>query len=222
MNAKKRFIAGSALLAIFIIFTLLITLVDVKASGESGAMVGFSSVNSAFFECFGSNDGLDTVSDVILLLSFAYVFGFALVGALQLIKRKSLFKVDKHVLLMGALMVVLAIIYVVFELFEINCRPILVDGVLEASYPSTHVLFSTTILASSTLLLQRMVKNRRLLIAAYGITASLGILGIVSRTLSGAHWITDIVASVILSLALVTLFSAALALADKSTKKDMP
>lgn len=215
MKSKRLFIAGSALLAIFIIFTVLITLINVKPSGSSGADVGFSGINSAFFDYFGENGELDKLSDVLLLLSFVYVFGFALMGAIQLIKRRSLCRVGREILLMGALMVILALVYAVFELLEINCRPILVDGALEASYPSTHVLFSTVIFVSSILLIRRMLENRRLFIIASGITAFLAALAIFSRALCGAHWLTDIVASLILASSLITLFAAVLKLSDE-------
>ena len=71
---------------------------------------------------------------------------FAGVGLIQLIKRRSIFKVDADIMILGVYFAVVILAYVIFEIIPINYRPILIEGRMEASYPS-----STTLLVLSVM-----------------------------------------------------------------------
>lgn len=61
---------------------------------------------------------------------------FALLGAAQLVRRKSLLKVDGSILALGVFYITVLAAYLIFEEVVVNYRPVLIDGKLEASYPS--------------------------------------------------------------------------------------
>lgn len=67
-------------------------------------------------------------------------------GATQLVRHRSLFAVDPDLLLLGVYYVLIAAAYLLFEAFPINYRPIPIDGVMEASYPSSTTLLVLSIM----------------------------------------------------------------------------
>ena len=76
----------------------------------------------------------------------AETIGFGMLGLLQWIRRKSIAKVDRDILLLGGYYILVILDYLIFEMIPINYRPILINGVMEASYPS-----STTLLVLSVM-----------------------------------------------------------------------
>lgn len=50
-----------------------------------------------------------------------------------MIKRRSILKVDKEILGLGVYYIIVIGLYIFFETYVINYRPILMDGILEAS-----------------------------------------------------------------------------------------
>ena len=98
------------------------------------------------------------------------------------------------------------IVYILADKIVINYRPVLEDGVLESSYPSSHTLLACCICASSLLIAKYYMKNQKLLkIFNYG-TIILMIISVVGRLLSGVHWLTDILGGIIISAFLVYLY----------------
>ena len=55
-------------------------------------------------------------------------------------KRKSLLKVDYDIILLGVYYILIILAYLMFEIIPINYRPILINGVMESSYPSSTTL----------------------------------------------------------------------------------
>ncbi|MBP3278797.1 MAG: phosphatase PAP2 family protein [Butyrivibrio sp.] len=211
MNSVKRdFKRPLVMLVVTILFSVLTFVVDRKPIGYDGTSVGFSSINGLFAGSFGYNPVMDTLSDIAMYLSFLVVAAFAFIGVMQLIRGKSLSKVDKTIIGLGILYVVVAVLYVAFDKIPINYRPILQPGEteLETSFPSTHTLVICTVLGSGIVAAKRLFKNemtvRVLKIAFIAIMA----IGVCARLFAGVHWLTDIVAGLLFSVTLVSLYTA--------------
>ena len=211
MNSVKRdFKRPLVMLVVTILFSVLTFVVDRKPIGYDGTSVGFSSINGLFAGSFGYNPVMDTLSDIAMYLSFLVVAAFAFIGVMQLIRGKSLSKVDKIIIGLGILYVVVAVLYVAFDKIPINYRPILQPGEteLETSFPSTHTLVICTVLGSGIVAVKRLFKNemtvRVLKIAFIAIMA----IGVCARLFAGVHWLTDIVAGLLFSVTLVSLYTA--------------
>ena len=135
---------------------------------------------------------------------------FALFGLVQLIKRKSLAKVDGAIYALAGLYVVTIGLYVVFEKVIINYRPVVMpdEVALEASFPSSHTMLACVIFGSAIVMIGKYIDNdmlRKLLIA---LAAVLLILVVAGRLVSGVHWFTDIVGSVLFSAGLFCIYKA--------------
>ena len=134
---------------------------------------------------------------------------------MQLIRRKSLKKVDFEILALGAFYIVIAAFYVFFELAIVNYRPIILGAAPEASYPSSHTVLAVCVLGSAIVVVHRKLNSRPWRIAAEAAFAALAVVIVVGRLLSGAHWLTDIIGGLLLSAALVSGYIAALAFRDE-------
>ena len=109
---------------------------DVQPIGPNGSRVGFAAINGAFHALTGVHWALYTLTDWLGLVPIGIAFGFAVLGLVQLIRRKSLLRVDRDILMLGGFYIVVLAAYVLFETVVINYRPVLIGGKLEASYPS--------------------------------------------------------------------------------------
>ena len=207
-NANK-FLAGGAVFAVlFLIWIALIKLVDVSAIGPEGTEVGLAGINKAIHEALGVNMTLYKITDILGYVALLVAGLFALFGLVQLIKRKSLAKVDGAIYALAGLYVVTIGLYVIFEKVIINYRPVIMpdEVALEASFPSSHTMLACVILGSAIVMIGKHIDNdmlRKLLIA---LAAVLLILVVAGRLVSGVHWFTDIVGGVLISGALVFTF----------------
>ena len=144
----------------------------------------------------------DWLGFVPLIIAFIY----AMIGLVQMIKRKNILKVDKEILGLGVFYIIVIGLYIFFETYVINYRPILMDGILEASYPSSHTLLSVCICGSSLIINKYLFKNKNFF-KAENIISILSILVIViGRFISGVHWFTDIIGAILISIALLKAF----------------
>ena len=205
---KKNVIYSVILLIVSIVYTLIVKYVDVKEIGPNGSSVGLSWLNGLFHKLIGNNMFIYKISEIFGYLLFILVLIFGCIGLYQLVKRKSLFKVDSEIIKLGCFYVLMLAVYVFFEKVVINYRPVLIDGVLEASYPSSHTILSLCIGLSSIIVGQRYY-NKKYIKKINTIT--LIIVGIVlfGRILSGVHWISDIIGGILISLTLISLFRLA-------------
>lgn len=211
-EVQRNFIITGLLFLLFLLFTLLVLCVDVQPIGPEGSKVGFASLNKLVHESIGEHTFWYEVSKYAGMLPLLTALGFGIIGVVQLIQGKSLYKVDIAIVLMGAFYVLVAIAYVFFEVVTVNYRPMIVDVKegLEASYPSTHTILSVSIMSAAIIYANKRIKDRRLRIAAIAASVIIMITVVVGRLLSGVHWFTDIVGGVILSAALVTLYHTVL------------
>ena len=188
-------------------YIYLVKTFDVGAIGPNNSRVGFSGINGWFKDLVGYNDLLYKVAEVLGLVTFGIVAMYALIGLYQLIKRKSLFKVDKEIIILGCFYVVVLALYVLFDKFAINYRPILMDGELEPSFPSSHTMLAICVCASSLIISKHFI-NRKYVKGVNIATIVLMVSVAISRLLSGVHWFSDIVGGVIISLTLIMYFKA--------------
>ncbi len=208
-NARKYFISGAIAFALFAVLTLLVKTVDVKAVGPNGSKIGLSGINTYFRDLIGVNMTLYDMTELLGYLAIAVAGCFALYGVYQLVKGKSIKAVDSDIIVLGGFFAVVICAYVFFEIFIINYRPIITDGKLEASFPSSHTMLSFCVFGASIHQLSRRIKNVTLRTVAVYLCAAVIAATVVGRLLSGVHWFTDIVAGVLLSVSLILFYIGA-------------
>ena len=205
-KGKRELMSGLVLLAGFIVWTVLIRHIDVQRAGPGGTEIGFASFNVWFHRMTGVHISIYTITDWLGLVPIFICMGFGLLGLVQWIKRRSLLRVDPDILLLGVYYLVVIFAYLLFEMVPINYRPILIEGNLEASYPS-----STTLLVLSVMPTLRFQADRRVLSAVLRKAITIfvivfSVFMVVGRLISGVHWATDIIGSVLLSSGLFMIY----------------
>ena len=206
---KKHLIIGFSLLAVFIVFTVLVSFVDVKAIGRQGSDVGFAMANETFRNFTGYHEGLYDFTEILGYLCFVPIAVFGLLGLYQMVKRKSLLKVDKDILLLGCFYAVLLAAYVLFEKLVINYRPEFAgETVLEPSYPSSHTLLFGGVMATTVMQLLKRIRNSAVKWIAVCAVVLSAILVVFGRLFSGVHWLTDILGGMLLGTSLVWIYFA--------------
>ena len=209
-NQKQKYLwLGIAFLAAFVIWTVAVRFVDVQPIGPNNSSVGFATLNGFVHDRIGVHWTLYTLTDWLGLIPFGVVFGFAVLGLVQMIQRKSFFKVDRSILVLGGFYLVVGAAYLLFEKFAVNYRPVLIDGFLEVSYPSSTTLLTLCVMPTAMLQLSRRLRSGRLRSLVLAVLAAFTAFMVVGRLLSGVHWLTDIVGGVLLSAAIVCLYAAA-------------
>lgn len=208
MKDKKLFSVGLILIAVFVFWTILILTVDVQPVGVNGTVVGFATLNCSFHNMTGVNMTIYHITDLLGLVPLFCCMIYGAVGFVQLLQRKSLLKVDIDILLLGVYYVIVIFGYLIFEMIPINYRPILIDGRMEVSYPSSTTLLVSSVMPTVIFQIDRRIKNRvvRRIITPSTILFSLFML--IGRTIAGVHWLTDIIGSVFLSAGLFLIYYA--------------
>lgn len=206
---KKRYSLAVGCLCAFVLWTVMVSRVDVAPIGPNGSAVGFATLNGWFHRLTGVHMSLYVLTDWLGLVPIAVCLAFAAYGLCQWIRRKSIVKVDKDVLLMGAFYLVVFATYLLFESVVINYRPILIEGYLEASYPSSTTLLTLCVMATVWFSLRRRMRPGVCRFTVLSAIALFAVFMVVGRLISGVHWLTDIVGGVLLSAALVALYATA-------------
>lgn len=205
-EVRNRLIVTVILFALFVVFTVLVKTVDVRDIGPEGSFVGFATINEIAAVDLGTSDFWYKVTEAMGVFAIAIGLCFACLGLLQLIKGKSLKAVDKDIYVLGGFYVLLAVVYAMFEKIVVNYRPVLEDGELAASYPSSHTVLIVGIMLTTLLQLSNRLEGKRICRPACIMCGIFAAVAVVGRMLSGVHWLTDIVGGVILALALVALY----------------
>ena len=215
INLKKGFVTGCILLLIFIIWTVLIRCVDVQPAGPEGTRVGFAAVNARFHSLTGVHMSLYTVTDWLGLVPIAVCLCFGGIGFAQLLKRRSLSHVDADITLLGVYYVLVIACYLIFESIPINYRPIPINGVMEASYPSSTTLLVLSVMPTLNFQTKRRIGDRTLQRAVCVASTVFMLLMVLGRTIAGVHWLTDILGAVLLSAGLFLLYKACVMMIDR-------
>ena len=210
MKQKNQILwyAALASLIAFVLWTVLLCTVDVQPIGPQGSYVGLATLNGAVHSFFEVNMLLYTVTDWFALVPLAVVCSFALLGVCQWVRRKRLRLVDRSVLVLGVFYLVVMAVFLLFEIFAINYRPVLIDGALEASYPSSTTMLVACVMPTALMQLRTHVRSRLLLRCMRVLTAAFVAFMIAARLLSGVHWLTDIIGAGLISTGLVLLYRA--------------
>lgn len=211
---KKNIIISTMLIIVAVLFTILVKVIDVKTVGLQGTELGFSTINKFVFKTLGESNFWYQISEWVGLIPIFMAACYGMTGIIQLKRRKSLLKVDKEIIALGVFYVVVLAIYVLFEKVIINYRPVLVDGVLEASYPSSHTLMALCFAGSAIIINKKLFDNER---TKHMNKTLLGIslVIIIGRLLSGVHWFTDIIGGVLISSALLMSFYTVISIIPK-------
>ena len=204
---KTRLIRSLGLLALFALWTIAVCTVDVQVIGPQGSTVGFAALNGYVHTLTGVHFTLYHITDWLGLVPVAVCLAFAVTGLVQWIRR-GFFKVDRDLFVLGGFYIVVIAAYLLFEEVVINYRPVLIDGFLEASYPSSTTLLVLCVMPTAAMQLNRRIRQGACRIAVIWIIVAFTVFMVVGRLLSGVHWLTDIVGGGLFSAALVTMYRA--------------
>ena len=205
-NTRKYLYAGLLFLTAFILWTAAICFVDVRLIGPENSAVGFSKLNGFIHRLTGVNMSLYTLTDWLGLIPMFVIFAFAILGLTQWIKRKSLLKVDYSILALGIYYIIVLMLYLFFEDFVINCRPVLINGILEASYPSSTTLLTLCVMPTALMQLNIRIKNSLIKKCSSFVIIAFTAFTVIARLISGVHWFTDIIGGILLSAGLVMIY----------------
>lgn len=210
MKKKNKIYAAASVGALlsFLLWTALLCFVDVCPIGPLGSFVGFASLNGFVHEVLGVDMALYVLTDFLGLLPLGVMLFFAALGLFQWITRESIVKVDRSLLCLGGFYLLVMATYLFFEAVPLNCRPVLIDGVLEASYPSSTTLLVLTVMPTAAMQCMTRLERRAWRRTTVLLIAAFTVLTVVGRLLSGVHWVTDIIGGTLISTALVFAYLA--------------
>lgn len=205
-ETKKRLWLGGGLLAAFALWTAMVCRIDVQAIGPQGSMVGLATLNRFVHNLTGVHLSLYTITDWLSLVPLGFVMGFGLLGLTQWLRRGKLKLVDRDILILGGYYVIVMAAYILFEMVVVNYRPVLMEGYLEASYPSSTTMLVLCVMPTAGMQLNRRIRNPVLRKwAAFALNA-FTLFMVAGRLMAGVHWFSDIVGGILLSGGLVTLY----------------
>ena len=208
MKTKKNFCIAVCLLLGFVLWTILVCTVDVQAIGPEGTTVGFATANGFIHNLTGVHMQLYIVTDWLGLIPFLFIAGFAGLGLYQWIKRKQLVRVDYSIRALGVFYLVVMAAYALFELWVVNYRPVLINGSLEASYPSSTTMLVMCVMPTAIMQLNMRLQNKIVKKCVSSAIMLFTAFMVVSRFVSGVHWASDIIGGVLLSAGLAVIYQA--------------
>ena len=193
-------------LLLFGIFTALIQTIDVQVAGETGREVGLATINTCVHRFTGVHMQLYTITDWLGLVPIVFAMGFGTLGLIQWIKRKHLLKVDYSILVLGGFYIVVMAVYVLFEMLVVNYRPVLIGGILEASYPSSTTMLVMCVMPTAIMQFNARIKNNVLKRSVASAIIAFIVFMVIGRLVSGVHWITDIIGGALVRSGLVLMY----------------
>ena len=213
-NGKRFLWYGIAFVVVFAIWTTLIQIIDVQPFGVNGTDIGFATVNSRFHKLTGVHMTVYVLTDWLGLVPVFVCILFGCIGFMQLVKRRSLVEVDYDILLLGIYYIVVIAGYLIFEVIPINYRPILIEGRMEASYPSSTTLLVLSVMPTLFFQAKRRGENEASKRVIGVVSAIFMLFMVVGRLICGVHWLTDIVGSVLLSVGLFWTYKGIVLMKD--------
>ena len=218
-KSSLLFVISGAIFAFFLLFTIAVACIGrqtVVYSEEVSAKVGFGGINQAVFNAIGESSLWYDFTEYLGLIALGTAALFACIGFYQLAVRKSIWAVDREILLLAIFYVLVMLFYLFFELVVVNYRPVLIDGALEASYPSSHSMLACCIFVTAPLACKHLLKSRFTHLAVTVMCFTFALITVIGRLFSGVHWFTDILGALILSASLILLYIAALTLLEEN------
>ena len=204
MNNKTKF--GLAMLAAFVLWTWAVCVVDVQPIGPLDSSVGFARLNGSVRDLVGVRMGLYDLTDRLSVIPLGLVGCLGLWGLAQWIRRKRLARVDRSLLMLGGFYLAVLACYGLFEMWTINYRPVLIEGLLEGSYPSSTTMLSLCVMPTAWIQLRDRISSPLLRRSLGWLTAGFTAFLVVGRVLSGVHWFSDIVGGMLLSGGLLGIY----------------
>ena len=206
------------MLTAFVLWTVAVQFIDVRTIGPNGSSVGFATINGFVHKLTGVHMSLYNVTDWLGLVPIFVAMGFALFGFAQWIKRKHLSKVDYSIFVLGGFYIAVMAVYILFEMITVNHRPVLINGILEKSYPSSTTLIVMCVMPTAIMQFNSRIKNTALKKTMSFLITAFIIFMVIGRLVSGVHWFTDIIGGALLSAGLVALYRYAISLSLKGLK----
>lgn len=203
---KIYFGVCGVLLLLFIAFTILVKFVDVQAVGPLDSEIGFAWLNAAVHNSIGESGFWCSVSEILGIITLAVAAIFACLGLVDAIRGKSIRAVQSNTIFLGAVYCLAVGLYMFFEFVIINFRPVLEDGALAASYPSSHTLLACVVMGSCIVWLMKSELKKPIKLTLIFSSIIVGVGGIIARFLSGQHWLTDILGGLILGISLLFFY----------------
>ena len=212
---QRNFYIAICMLVAFLLWTIAIQFVDMQEIGPRDSTVGFATINHFVHTLTGVHMSLYTITDWLGLVPLMFVMGFGTLGLIQWIKRKHLLKVDYSILVLGGYYIVVIAVYILFEIFVVNYRPVLINGYLEASYPSSTTMLVMCVMPTAIMQFNARIKNDILKRCVSFTIIAFIVFMVIGRLISGVHWLTDIVGGALVSAGLVLMYRAVSGLEKK-------
>ena len=222
MKKIQYLLVPSILIAAFIIWTALVKVIDIQYIGAAG-FLGFYHLNTQINDFVQSMNtkAFDILTDVMMFAAIATIIPFAILGIIQLIKRKDLKKVDSLIYIILAGYIGFLVLYFVFEIMKINFSPLSTEEDLKASYPSSHVMIFIIMGGAAVMGLLHYVKmNKALKITINFLFVVLALLMAGLRLLSGQHYFTDIIGGLLASFTVLTALHSLNKYIESEKKED--
>ena len=216
---QRNLCAAMGFLAAFVLWTAAVSRVDVQTIGPRGSTVGFAGLNGFFHRLTGVHMNLYIVTDWLGLVPLMVVVGFGLLGLAQWIKRRHICRVDGSILLLGGFYVIVLAVYLLFETVVVNYRPVLIEGYLEASYPSSTTMLVMCVMPTAIRQFRRRIQNGVFRCLVTVVITAFTLFMVVGRLVSGVHWLSDIIGGALLSTGLVLLYEWVVKLTENRKNK---
>lgn len=229
---RRGYTISCALFAVFILFTVLVSVAGVgktpvKVVASNGQItpgeeisVGFAGINTAASDALGYSSTWYKLSKYLGYACILAAGALCLWAVWQAISRHGIRNMDRDLSCFCLLMIAMLLFYALFEVLKLNYRPVMLEGKLEASYPSTHTLIALCGAGGAAIFLSRMNIRGQLKIAGVCALGFVAFLTVLFRLLAGVHWVTDILGGVLLSAALVQLYRTLLSEKAPSASAD--
>ena len=214
-QVKKSLIVTGALFLVFVIYTVCIKVVDVLPTGLLDSSIGFSSINIPVRDALHFNKFFYLVSKLIGVVAILICVFFGFLGLMQIVKRKGLIKADADIYVLGVFYIAVILFYALFEVLIVNYRPVDLGEGLEASYPSSHTMLALCVFITAAFQFNKRIKEEKIKKIVVWSCIGLSVLMVVTRILSGVHWITDIVGALLLSAFLISGYLAGIKFVEK-------
>ena len=95
----------------------------------------------------------------------------------------------------------------------------MIQGQLEASYPSSTTLLVLSVMPTLKLQIDRRSKRVALKVVVGAFVAVFSAFMVIGRLISGVHWATDIIGAVFLSLGLYLIYRLGVGTLDRHREK---